>query len=444
MFRFDGLRGMLRWTYVLLLAANTFISMSEPVSAAGLTLPELMREALAHNHDLGAARAQVEAAMGRLTQAGLRPNPRLNLGNESDQIFGNEGEYSRSIGVTQDFPITGRLARARDVARVDVARALTEVNEAERRLLGDIATAYYAVIALDQRIAVRERLIRIDQSLVTVSAERQKAGEVSELDVNTATLELERLRQERTVLTGERAAALKTLAGIVGYAAQATPEINTTVPEVAAPPPLAQLTEQALSRRTDLRLLALAADRAQAEAVLAQASAWEDWGVSLGIRQDKLVVGNPVAPSVNKALMLSLSIPLPLFNRNQGNRTAAVAEERTAREQSLALQLRIGNEVAALHEQLTRLLTALNSYTEHTLPLSRRNTELARDAYRSGQLSITDVVQAERQENDLNAGYADALGQYLRTLAELNAATVGYAPLMTHPLGGSADEPGER
>lgn len=444
MFRFNGPRDLSRRAIMLLVAASTLTLLSGPASAVGVTLQQLMREALAHNHDLVAARAQVDAALGRLTQAGLRPNPRLNLSTESDQFFGNEGEYARSIGVTQEFPITGRLARARDVARVDVARALAEVNEAERRLLGDIATAYYAVIALDQKIALRDRLIHIDESLVRDSADRQKAGEVSALDVNTATLELERLRQEFTVLTGERGAALKALAGIVGYAPDATPEINTTPPTAATPPPLAQLTERALSQRTDLRLLALAADRAQAEVLLAQASAWEDWGVSLGIRQDKLVVGNPVTPSVNKALMLSLSIPLPLFNRNQGTRAAAVAEERTARERGLALQIRIGNEVAGLHEQVTRLLTALNSYTEHTLPLSRRNTELAREAYRNGQLSIADVVQAERQENDLNAGYADTLDQYLRALAELNTATMADAPLMTHPVDGSADETGER
>jgi cobalt-zinc-cadmium efflux system outer membrane protein len=444
MFGYKQPRGFRRAAWAPLALASALALLPRPLPAAGLTLEELMREALAHNHDLAAARAQVDAAFGRLTQAGLRPNPRLNLGNESDQLFGNEGEYAYSIGITQEFPITGRLTRARDVARVDVARALAEVNEAERKLLADIAAAYYAVVALDQKIALRDRLIRIDDSLVRVSTDRQKAGEVSELDVNTAMLELERLRQERTVLTGERGAALKTLAGIVGYAPDATPAIDTTPPVIAPPIPLGQLIDTALTRRTDLRLLALAADRAQAELLLAQASAWEDWGVSLGVRQDKLVIGNPPASSVNKALVLSLSIPLPLYNRNQGSRAAAVAQERTAREQGLALQLRIGNEVAGLHEQVTRLLTALNSYTEHTLPLSRRNTELAHEAYRNGQVSIVDVIQAERQENDLNAGYADTLTQYLRALAALNAATVADAPLMTHPVDGSVTAPGER
>jgi outer membrane protein, heavy metal efflux system len=444
MFGSKGPRCTGRATWLSFAWASAFALQASSAAAAGLTLEDLMREALAHNHDLAAARSQVDAAFGRLTQVGLRPNPRLELSNETDALFNNEGQYTRSVGITQEFPITDRLARAQAVARVDVARALAEVNEAERQLLRDITTAFYEVVTLDQRISLRERLIRVDESLVADSTNRQKVGEVSELDVNTATLELERLRQERMALSGARAAAIKTLAGIVGYPADATPAIDTTPPSIAPPLPLAGLTRQALDRRTDLRLLALSADRAQAELLLAEASVWADWSISLGVRQDKLViVGAPTQPA-DKALMLTLAVPLPLVNRNQGSRAAAVAEATSAREQLIALQLRIGNEVAGRHEQVSGLLTALNAYTERTLPLSRRNTELARDAYRKGQLSIADVVQAERQENDLNTGYADTFAQFLRALAELNAATVTDAPLMTHPVEGSAGKSGDR
>ena len=424
--------------------ASALIAVSSPLEAAGLTLDQVLREGIARNHDLAAARLQVDAALGRVTQAGLRPNPRLELSNESDVVFGNEGEYSRSIGITQDFPITGRLARAQDVARVDVASALAEVNEAERKLLGEITSAYYDIVVLDQRAELRERLLRIDESLVADSTDRQKAGEVSELDVNTATLELERLRQEHTLLASERAAALKTLAGLVGYAADSTPDIDSSVPPITRLPPLAELTEQAINRRTDLRLLTLAADRARAEVLLADASAWEDWSVSLGIRQDRIAVaGAPVQPA-DKALMLSLVVPLPLHNRNQGTRAASLAEGRSADEQVLALTIRIENEVAGRHEQLSGLMNALAAYSLRTLPLSRRNTDLARDAYRQGQLSISDLVQAERQETDLNAGYADTLTKYLRTLAELNSAAVAFAPLMTHPVESPTAPPGDR
>lgn len=155
---------LLAFTSVVLLAGPTCV-------AAGLTLDELMRESLVRNRDLAGARAQIDAAQARVQQAGLRPNPRFEVGD--DQTLGSSGEYTRSIGVTQDFSIKSRLARAQDVARVDVARAIVELNEAERGLLGEIAASYYEIVAIDQSFALRERLIEIDETLVQVSTDRE-------------------------------------------------------------------------------------------------------------------------------------------------------------------------------------------------------------------------------------------------------------------------------
>lgn len=104
--------------------------------------------------------------------------------------------------------------------------------------------------------------------------------------------------------------------------------------------------------------------------------------------------------------------------------------------------MRIANKVAGEYAQVTRLLTALDAYTRNTLPLSRRNAELARTAYRQGQVSIVEVIQAERQENELNTSYTEALGQYLQALAALDTAAAIWAPLMTHPMNSSAGQAG--
>jgi cobalt-zinc-cadmium efflux system outer membrane protein len=422
-----------RMLLVLLLAGAMTLG-SRPLAAASYTLNEVMHQALIRNHDLKAARAQVNAALGRLKQSGLWPNPKLELSNESDRAFANQGAFTRSVGLTQDFPIAGRIGRAQDVSRVDVARALAEVNEAERTLLADVAKSFYEIVVLDQKIALRDRLINVETSLVATSTKRQKAGEVSELDVNAATLELQRLHQERIVLTGQRAAALRTLAGFVGLPSNAALAVNTALPPFIRLPPVAQLVDQALRRRPDLRLLVLAENRALAEQLLAKASAWEDWSVSLGVRQDKLFIEGAPPQQADSATMMKLTIPLPLFNRNQGTEAAAEADREAAREKFAALQVRIENEVSGKFEQVKRLLEAIRAYNEQTLPLSRRDAELARDAYGKGQLSISEVVQAGRREIDLNTSYADTLALYLRAIAELNAASVAQARFETQPV----------
>lgn len=405
---------------------------------ATLDADGVVRLALSRNHDLQAARAQVEAALGRLRQAGLWPNPRLDLSNNTDRPFANEGAFSRSVGLSQAFPISGRLGLAESVARVDVARALAEVNEAERKLIGDVTSAFYEIVALDRSLRLRDELIASIASLAAASRNRFRAGEVSELDANAASLELMRLKQDRTLLAGERAAAVRVLAGLVGLDGAEALAVASVANARAAFPPGDQLIAQAVERRPDLRLLSLAANRADAENALARASAWEDWDLSLGVTRDKLsIAGAPEQPADN-ALTMTLSIPLPLLNRNEGASDAAAADKIAAQEQTMALRQRIENEVTGSLENLAQLVTAVDVYEKEAMPLARRNSALARDAYRMGQISISDVVQAERQEKDVATNYTDALARYFKGVVALETATVAHADLMTHPVENNA------
>ena len=411
---------------------------------ADLDADRVVEQALLRNHDLQAARAEVRAALGRLKQAGLWPNPRLELSNETDRPFADQGAYSRSVGVAQEFPISGRLALAESVARVDVARALAEVNEAERKLVGDVTAAFFEIVVIDQKIDLRDGLIRSVAGLEAASRNRFHAGEVSELDVNAATLELLRLKQDRTTLVGERAAAIRTLAGLVGFGADEKLTLDTKSHARKPLLPSSDLVALAIARRPDLRLLNLSIDRAEAERTLASASAWEDWNVSLGVKRDRLVIEGAPRQPADDALTMTLTIPIPLLNRNEGTRDAATAEKLVAQEQAMALQQRIENEVAGARERLTALLSVLQTYETQALPLSRKNSELARSAYRNGQIAIADVVQAERQEKDVGMSYADALAQYFKAKAQLDTATVAHNALMTHPIETNAPATSEK
>ena len=422
----------------LLAVAWASIQFCSVSSATAANLNELMHRAMVQNPDISAARNQVAAAIGRLEQAGLWPNPRLVLSNENSA----DGAYARSISISQDFPIAGRIGSAQNVARVDVARAMAEVDEAERKLLGEVLSSYFEILVLDQKLAVRDRLITIQKSLLDTSSNRNKAGEVSELDVDTAKLELERLKQERAIIAAQRLAKLRSLAGLVAFDTITPLYVHTGPPPLGVLPALSTFTARALARRPDLRLFELAANRAVAEQALARASAWEDWNVSLGAGRDKLVVeGAPPQPA-DSSVTVTLSVPLPLFNRNQGTFRAAVADEATARKRAEALRLRIKNEVAGDYAQAVALLNVLTEFKTSTLPLSQHTAALARDAYGKGQLSMPEVVQIERQEISINTSYLDALAQYLTVLASLRTTTVAYAPMLTHLMKTSSQSRG--
>lgn len=426
--------------YAMLVISTVQPALAAPAGSEALDADAAVRLALSRNHDLQAARAEVESALGRLRQAGMWPNPRIELSYDTDRVFANDGAFSGGAGLSQDFPISGRLGLAEDLARVDVARALAEVNDAERKLISDVAAAYYDVTVLDESLKLKDGLIASVAEVATASRNRFQQGEVSELDVNAAALELLRLRQDRGVLAGERQAALRTLAGLIGLGGSEPLAIGDLPKQREPIADARELTELAIARRPDLKGLALAANRAEAEKALSSASGWEDWSLSLGVKRDRLVIeGLPRQPA-DDALSMTLTIPVPLLNSNAGSRDAATADRIVAREQAIALRQRIENEVVGLREQLVQLASTLDAFESDALPLARKNSQLAHSAYRKGQVSIADVVQAERLEKDISANYVDALSRYLKSRVALEAATVAHADLLTHPVDSKAGE----
>ena len=395
-------------------------------TAAGLTLDKAIEIAVQGNKDLQATRYTVEQARGRLLQAGLPPNPRLDLSKRSDLIFRNEGEYTASVGISQQFPVAGRLDRQKDVARVDVALAYAEIRQAELKLASEVASAFYRVLALNRQIESRERLIDVDQKLVKGTRNRFKAAEVSELDVNAAQLDLQRLNQERTLLLSQRATQLAQLNQLLGRPTRQPLELDDALPSTERLPGLAEQQREALTLRPDLRFALLNADRAKADQELARAQRWEDWTVGVGLEQGRQVIDSGPPQRISRAIGVNLSIPLPLVNRNQGRIAEAAAAGDQAYARIEALKLGISNEVTSVYAEAERLQQVIAEYQRSMLPLSERNVRLAQQGYDQGLVSIVEVVQAQRQQGELNGAYLNTLDQYLQALARLQTAAGSY------------------
>jgi cobalt-zinc-cadmium efflux system outer membrane protein len=394
--------------------------------ADGLALRQLILQALSGNKDLQAARFATSQARARLVQAGALPNPRLELANKNDALFKNEGEYTASIGFSQQFPVAGRIARQKDVARVDVDLALAEIKEAEWKLAGDVANSFYVVVVLSRQVEARNRLIVFDQNLVDVARRRFGAAEVSEIDVNTAQLDLERVRQERALLLSDKATQMDHLNLLLGRTTAQTLVLDEALPSTETFAALPELQRRALERRPDLLSAVLKVARAHADTKLALSERWEDWTVGLGVERSRSVLeGVPPQPS-NNSLALSLSIPLPLADNKQGRIEETLASGAQANARIAALRHLIGSEVASNLAEVKRLQQAILDYQRSLIPMSERNLDLVQQSYGQGQLTITEVVQAARQQSDLNVTYLNTLNLYLQALAKLRTATGEY------------------
>lgn len=402
---------------------------ARPLPIETLNLNQLIALAERDNKDLQAARYAIDVARARLLQAGLRANPRLDLAARSDFLFNNEGEYAISAAISQEFPIAGRILRQKDVARVDIALAETEVANAQRRIAEDIAGKVYRLLVSEQQVSTLDSLIGVEAKLAKTTRNRFRAAEVSELDVNTVQIDMQRLMLERSLLQSEQQTITGALNALIGRATDTPLDVAGPLPPNNTVPDLQQLQRRALQQRPDFQGAVLSVDRAAAEKALARASRWQDWSVGLELAQEKQVVFGAPPQGTDRAIGVSVSIPLPLFNKSQGLIAEADANRDQALERVEALRLSILGEVASAHAEATRLQALLQQFGKTMLPISERSVRLARQGYDMGLIPVFDVVQAQRQLSELNKSYLSTLDQFLQALVRLHAAAGDYSPL---------------
>lgn len=433
--RYRRSRWAVRWTGVV-----AFLALFGSVMVSGaraLTLDEAVRRALAGNRDLRAAYFEVDKARGRLLQAGLWPNPVLELNGRTDRAFNAEGEGAVSAAFNQNFPVTGRLRLAREVGRVDVAAALAEIRDRERLLIGEVSRLFVQVLAGREAIAARRELRDLNEAFINVAQQRVAAALGSEVDVNLARIETGRLRQEIALLEAERQAGLFALRLRLGLDPRAALEPAGSLAAVAERLAAnttargeASLLAGALGRRPDRRALALAVDRAGAEVRLARAEVWSDPTVGLVYDLDR-GVDDPEGLSTDQFIGLRVGVPLPLFNRQQGRIREGLAADRQARARVAALDLAIRAEVVAAADRAGRLREVAAGYANTLLPLAGRNADLLRQAYGEGRAEFSLILQAQNQRLGLRGTDVEAQRDRVLALVDLQTAAASSPHLRT-------------
>ncbi len=411
---------------VVLLAG--FSAIAGPI-ATNLTPESAVATALAENRDLAAARFAIRQAEGRLKQAGLWPNPEFELGGKNDSAFANDGEYDFATGFKQRFPITGRLKKAKAVARVDVAMALAEVRNQERLLAGEALGLSRELLVTQEKLKANQEIQGVIQKVIEVSEKRLKVAEVSAADVNSAKLELQRLALAQATLSNQQEIAATTLNRLLGREPQTPLQMSGATSAEFDTNTVAEISRQAIARRPDRQLAALGIDRAGAEIKLAKAEKWEDWTVGFDYSRSVGKFDAPIGTKTDNFLGVGVSIPLPFWNRNQGRVNEAQATQQRAEAELNALDLRIATEAQTAENQMRRLLDILRQYREESIKLAEENIALLQKGYADGLVTITAVIQAQQQLTDLRLSYLESLAGFVRAKTEWETATAAVLPV---------------
>jgi len=396
----------------------------------GLSATELVTRALASNQELAAARLDIERARARVQQAGLRPNPTLDF-EQQRGVFNSPGERVTTVGISVPLEMGGKRARRLTLAQAELEVAQAEVAERERRLAAEVRAAYVEAMAAQRELSITEGLNRLDTQTVRVVEARVTEGDAAPLEANLLRVEVDRLRARRALVEGRLQAALLKLKALAGIAPSDVLQIREELaqPLLREPPTAVEAAvEIALRTRPDLRLARLLEEAAQAGLKLAQAQARPDIIVSAryGTSQNSFD-DTPIGflTDRDKLFSVGVSIPLPLFNRNQGAVAEAATTITQAQRRREFIEAVVRSEVSSALARYQAAQTSLATFEQGVIVRSNENIRAIRAAYDVGAFRVTDLIAEQRRLLDSQREYTEALTERYRALADLQAALGG-------------------
>ena len=378
--------------FFMLSTALTLVVSAPPLAMAqALTADDVVRLALSRPENAAVIAADLEAARGAQVAARTWRNPVLELEREGTDGFGGDG-YETFMRLERTFDVSGRRRLERQAADARVSAAEFGRTDAQAILRAQALSRFYDVLAAELRVAVAERHQKAAVALHDATAARQREGDASRYD-------LERVRQETALAPvmlaetrAEAFAARQALGALVGAE---IPEVRAAVAGVLAPPEAESVAALLLRAQRTPRLQALAAE-ADASQLRLRAAGRIAPDVTLGggVRS----VGGGMADETG--LIVSFSVPLPLFDRNQGERLRRAAEASRATARYRLARDQIAAEVAALAYRTEALREVALDYERGARAASEELLRISGAAYAGGEITVLDAIDALRAVRD--------------------------------------------
>ena len=399
-----------------------------PRGMGEVTVDDLVARALADNPELHATQAEVDVAHGRLQQAGLRPNPMLDLGVQKN-VAGPDNNLTAMVTVPLD--LNGRKAGRVGVATGELEMKRTQVADRARRLRAEVRMKAGELLAAQRNLRFTEELLQVNRDALGLLQTRVRQGAAPPLDENLLRVEVNRLEASRRLLASQvevRALEVKTL---VGLGPEAPLALRDDLRPAPVPVDLQTGLTRALAARADL--LMAQAEVAMAEAMIQKEKAEGRWDASVNVgymRQDfgydlnGLTASGSTKPiqDVFHYVGAGVSITLPMRNQNQGNIAAALASTTAAQRRLAFVTLTIRQEVTAAFTQYEAAQRALEIYTQGVREVARQNLGVVRQTYTLGRATLLDVIAEQRRYIDVETGYTETLKQAYDAVVDIERA----------------------
>lgn len=386
---------------------------------APLTMEEALKRALEESPELASRAWDLQGQDARTIQAGLAPNPELQAETENfagSGAFSGFGASETTLALAQRLETAGKRGKRRRAAERGADAAAWAVEEARLRVVEQVAIAFAGVVAAQQALSVTTEQVEIAESSQQATRGLVDAGAIPPVEatrdrVAVATARIDRVRAVRQ-LEAARVDLARTWGSAIADFAEVVGEAGAVLP----PPSIDDL-RALLSHNPALAAWDQEVARREALVELEDARRIPDVTAAAGVRW--------LAEPDDAALVAGFSVPIPLFDRNQGERAAARADLRRARSERRAEEAALGTELERAYQELAARHEEIVELREEVLPAARDAFDGVRDGYRRGLFRNTDVLEAQRTLVELRLREIDAVRAYHVARAALERLTAG-------------------
>jgi cobalt-zinc-cadmium efflux system outer membrane protein len=352
--------------------------------------------------------------------AHLRPNPQLAL--LSDQIdpfnlgpqHGPFAYWLPSATISYLHERAHKRELRTESAKKETAIGISQQSDLERGLLFNLRSAFVQTLQAKAVLQVSKDNLEYYDHLLKISRDRFEAGDIAQIDYDR--LELQRVQYESDVQTAEvnlRTAKIQMLmllndrTPIEQFDLVGVFDFNDQIDALDA------YRQIALDNRPDLKAAVQAVDKAQTDYKLAEANGSTDPTFSLDVGRN---------PPIDFYFGVGVSIPLRVFDRNQGNKLQAKIDITRQERLRDAAQAQVFNDVDSAYATLTSNLTLLRPYKQKYLAQAVRVRDTILFSYQHGGASLLDFLNAESDYRSVELNYVNLVGSYLTAAAQLNQA----------------------
>jgi len=394
----------------------------------GLTLDAAIEQLITANLDLRAQSFELPQGDADILTAGLRANPFLYYdtqlipyGKFNEAKPGGQTQYDLNVTMPLD------LSRKRQ-ARVRVAVQARRVLEAQyqdsvRQMIGQLYVTYVDALAARETVRYAKASVENFEKVVQLTRELYEKGNRTSADLNRV-----KVKQSAALVGMEDAEvfyrkAKQKLISMLDLAIEDPDQLELRgllKPAAPAIPDYPVLIDMAMASRPDLQAFRIGTERAGEEVRLALANRFSDVYLLYQpyTAQDNRPEGKPVANS----WAIGVTVPLPVFNRNQGNIARARLNVDQTRVETAAKERRVKSEVFDAYEEYRIATKALERLEQEILPMAEKVRGDTLTLFSSGELEFNDFVQAQREYNDIVRQYRDSLARHRQAALAVNTA----------------------